>query len=209
MAADMRPGRPAPGWRPGEAAADAPRGRAAITAVRAAVLAAVLLAGCSGHAQAGPARTALPQRTAAVPAASRVPPESVKAQALGAYLGMWRAYVAASRTGDYQSTALARYAAGDALSVLTHGLYDSSRQGIVTRGQPSFRPQATVAYQAGAPVSARVSDCASDSRWRAYYKSGKPVPGGPGGRRRITARLVLFYGTWKATYLVVGKAGTC
>jgi len=128
---------------------------------------------------------------------------------LAAYLGMWHAYVTASRTGDYQSGALARYAAGDALSVLTHGLYHNYRQGIVTRGQPSFRPQATVAYRAGAPVSARVSDCATSVHWHAYHKSGTPVPGGPSGRRRITARLGLFYGIWKVTYLVVGKAGTC
>jgi hypothetical protein len=122
---------------------------------------------------------------------------------------MWHAYVAASRTADYQSGALAQYAASDALSVLAHGLYHNFRQGIVTRGQPSFRPQAAVAYRVGAPVSARVSDCATSVHWHAYDKSGEPVPGGPGGRRRISARLGLFYGTWKVTYLVVGKAGTC
>lgn len=180
-----------------------------VPVISAAGVAVMVLAGCSGHAQAGPARTASPAASSLVPAASPAAGRSVKAQALGAYLGMWRAYVAASRTGDYQSAALARYAAGDALSVLAHGLYDSSRRSIVTRGQPSFRPQATVTYRAGVPVSAHVSDCASDSRWRSYYRSGKPVPGGPGGRRRITARLVLFYGTWKVTCLVVGKAGTC
>ena len=56
-----------------------------------------------------------------------------RALARQAYLGMWQAFVAASRTADYQSASLAHYAAGDALSLLTRGLYQNYRNGIVTR----------------------------------------------------------------------------
>ena len=132
-----------------------------------------------------------------------------QAQARLAYLGMWQAFVAASRTADYQSGSLARYAAGGALSVLTHGLYQNYQDGIVTRGQPDFDPAVTIVTgSGGSPVQADVSDCADSSRWL-DYKAGKPVAGQPQGRRRIMAQLELFDGVWKVTYLNVGKEGTC
>lgn len=143
-------------------------------------------------------------------APSRVP-ASGNAQALArqAYLGMWQAFVAASRTADYQSASLAHYAAGDALSLLTHGLYQNYRNGIVTRGRPSFHPDVTIASSNGADVQATVVDCADSSHWVDYYKSGKRAPGEAQGRQRINARLQTFDGDWKVTYLVVEKVGTC
>jgi hypothetical protein len=53
-----------------------------------------------------------------------------------AYLGMWQAFFTASRTTDYQSPSLDRYAAGAALELLIHGLYQYHQEGIVTRGVP-------------------------------------------------------------------------
>ena len=151
-----------------------------------------------------------PSQTSPTPAPSSAP-ASGKPQVLArqAYLGMWHAFVAASRTADYQSASLAHYAAGDALSLLTHGLYQNYRNGIVTRGQPSFHPDVTVASSNGAAVQATVVDCADSSHWIDYYKSGKPAPGEAQGRQRINARLQPFDGEWKVTYLVVEKVGTC
>ncbi len=172
-------------------------------------LAAVCLAsGCSSSPPAGsaPSAPAVPSLPAS---ASPVSAGAVKAQALAAYLGRWRAYVTASHTADYQSVSLARYAAGDALSVLTHGLYENYKQGVITRGQPSLNPHASVVFTSGAPVSASVTDCASSTNWRDYDRSGRPAGTSPPGRRRITAQLALFYGSWKVTYLVVGRPGTC
>jgi hypothetical protein len=57
-------------------------------------------------------------------------------------------------------------------------------------------------------TQADVTDCADSSRWLDYH-GGKPVAGQDLGRRRIIARLQPFDGTWKVTYLNVGKAGTC
>ena len=153
-----------------------------------------------------------PQHSQATPpTAPSSAPASGNPQALArqAYLRMWQAFVAASRTADYQSASLAHYAAGGALSLLTHGLYQDYVDGIVTRGQPSFHPEVTVSTSNGAAVQATVTDCADSSHWVDYYKSGKPAPGEAQGRQRIYARLQPFDGDWKVTYLVVEKVGTC
>lgn len=130
-------------------------------------------------------------------------------QAQAAYLGMWRAFVAASATADYQSPSLAHYAVGGALSVLTHGLYANYQNGIVTRGQPSFHPAVTITSPSSGPAQAEVTDCADSSHVTDFYRSGKAVSESPQGRRRIIAQLQLFDGVWKVTYLNVGRAGTC
>ena len=133
-----------------------------------------------------------------------------QAQARQAYLGMWQAFVAASRTADYQSGALAHYAAGGALSVLTHGLYQNYRNGIVTRGPAVLHPAVTVADgSAGSTVQADVTDCADSSHWLDYY--GREAGRRPARRdaAAIIARLQPFNGSWKVTYLIVGKEGTC
>jgi hypothetical protein len=122
---------------------------------------------------------------------------------------MWQAYVVAARTADYQAPTLDHYAAGGALSVLTHGLYQEHQQGNVTLGQPVFHPAVTVVKGPGGQASqADVTDCADSSRWLNYH-AGKPIAGQDLRRRYIIARLQLFDGTWKVTYLNVGKAGTC
>ena len=122
---------------------------------------------------------------------------------------MWQAYVAAARTADYQAPSLDHYAAGAALSGLTHGLYEEHQQGVVSLGEPEFHPLVTIPKAAGGLVSqADVTDCADSSRWLDYH-DGKPVPGQAAGSRRIIARVQPFGGTWKVTYLNVGKAGTC
>jgi hypothetical protein len=122
---------------------------------------------------------------------------------------MWQAYVTASRTADYQAASLAQYAAGGALSVLTHGLYQNHQDGIVTRGQPTFDPAVKIVTASGGSlVQANVTDCADSSRWL-DYKSGRPVGGQPQGRRKIIAKLQPFDGVWKVTYLNVGKEKTC
>lgn len=170
----------------------------------AAALALGVLAGCASAAPS-PQKSAAGDDTPTLPAVA-TPPGSPRAQARQAYLGMWQEYVAASRTADYQDPALDRYAAGSALSVLTHGLYQEHQEGIVTRGQPTFDPAVTIVK--GSPAQAGVTDCADSSRWL-DYKAGKPVSGQPSGRRSITADLELFGATWKVTYLNVGREGTC
>ena len=122
---------------------------------------------------------------------------------------MWRAYAAAASVADYQSGTLSRYAAGDALQVLTRSLYDDHQQGTVLRGAPVLDPRVTGMVPPGSPDRSSVTDCADDSRWLQYTTAGKAVPGAAAGRHRIEATLQLLGATWKVTYLVVQKAGTC
>jgi hypothetical protein len=122
---------------------------------------------------------------------------------------MWHAYAVAARTADYQAGALSRYAAGDALMILTRSLYEDHRHGVVLRGAPALHPRVTGMTPAVHPDSSSVTDCASDSRWRQYTTSGRAAGGAPTGRHRIYAQLRLFTSVWKVTYLVVEKAGTC
>jgi hypothetical protein len=70
-------------------------------------------------------------------------------------------------------------------------------------------PAVTAVTGSGGDVTqADVTDCADSSHWLNYH-DGKLVPGQALGHRHIIARLQPFDGTWKVTYLNVGKAGTC
>jgi hypothetical protein len=121
---------------------------------------------------------------------------------------MWQTYVTAARTANYQAPGLDHYAAGGALSTLTHALYQEHQDGDVTVGQPALHPAVTIVKGSSGMAQADVSDCADSSHWLNYH-DGKPVPNQDVRRRHIIARLQPFNGTWKVTYLNVGLAGTC
>jgi hypothetical protein len=191
------------------------RGRMTALAALIIALLSPALPGCGGPGIPHPG----PSSSTGAKAATHAPPPSPhaapapQAQARATYLAMWNAYVTASSTANYQSPTLARYAAGAALSVLTNGLYANYKDGVVTKGKPSFSPSVTIPPGAGGVRQADVTDCADTSTWADYTKSGQLVPGQPQGRRRIVARLQLFSQSggpqWKVTYLNVGRPGTC
>jgi hypothetical protein len=165
------------------------------------------IAGCAS----GTGGSQPPARTDPAPSAPSSPPQPGDPQALAraAYLAMWQAYVVAARTADYQAPTLDRYTAGGALSTLTQGLYQEHRDGDVTLGQPVLHPAVTLVKGSGGNVTqADVTDCADSSHWLNYH-DGKPIAGQDLRHRLIIARLQPFNGTWKATYLNVGLAGTC
>jgi hypothetical protein len=169
-----------------------------------------LAAGTAGCAS-GTSGSQPPQRTDPAPTApsSPAPTGDPKALAKAAYLGMWQAYVADARTADYQAPGLDHYAAGGALSTLTHALYQEHRDGDVTLGQPVLHPAVTLVKGSGGSVTqADVTDCADSSHWLNYH-DGKLIAGQDARDRHIIARLQPFNGTWKVTYLNVGLAGTC
>ena len=178
--------------------------------LRAAVLACCAAAGLAGCASgtSGSQSTVIPDRTVSAPtsAAATGDPQMLARQA---YLGMWQAFTAASRTADYQSPSLDRYAAGSALELLIHGLYQNYREGIVTQGTPSHSVAVTMAKTSLGTPEAKVTDCSDTSGSGTYYRSGKPAAGGAPGRQAIYAQAQPFDGTWKVTYLVVEKAGSC
>lgn len=175
------------------------------------LLALAAVAGCAGGvATPGPSRSSSTPPPAPSTASSPGDPRVLARQA---YLDMWQAFVTASHTADYQSPALAHYAAGAALSLLTHSLYTNYKDGIVTRGEPSLNPSVTIPAASGGIQQADVTDCTNPSTWANYTKSGKLVSGQPHGRRKVIARLQQFSPVespqWKVTYLNVGLAGTC
>jgi hypothetical protein len=169
-----------------------------------------LAAGIAGCAS-GTAGSQPPARTDPAPSAPSSLAQAGNPQALAraAYLGMWHAYVVAARTADYQAPGLDHYAAGGALSTLTHGLYQEHQDGDVTLGQPVLHPAVILVKGSGGEVTqADVTDCADSSHWLNYH-DGKPIAGQDVRDRYIIARLQPFNGIWKVTYLNVGLAGTC
>lgn len=176
-------------------------------AVLIACCAAAGLAGCASGTP-GSQSTALPERTVSAPASTAAAGDP-QVLARQAYLGMWQAFTAASRTADYQSPSLDRYAAGAALELLIHGLYQNYREGIVTRGTPSHNVAVTMTKTSLGTPEAKVTDCSDSAGSGTYYKSGKPAAGGSPGRQAIDAQVQPFDGTWKVTSLVVEKAGSC
>ena len=178
--------------------------------LRAAALACCLAAGTAG-CTSGKTGSQPPAQTDPVPSAPSSPTTAGNPQALAraAYLGMWQAYVVAARTADYQAPTLDHYAAGGALTTLTAGLYQEHQEGEVSLGQPVLHPAVKVVKASGGQVSqADVTDCADSSHWLDYH-GGKPVADQDLRHRYVIARLQPFNGTWKVTYLNVGKAGTC
>jgi hypothetical protein len=177
--------------------------------LRAAVLACCAAGGLAGCATAAPGtHSALPDRTMSAPAPTVAAGEP-QVLARQAYLGMWQAFFTASRTANYQSTSLDHYAAGAALELLIHGLYQNYQEGIVTRGLPSHKVTVTMTKTPLGTPEAEITDCSDDSGAVAYAKSGKPVQGEAPGRQAISAQVQPFDGTWKVTYLVVEKTGSC
>jgi hypothetical protein len=166
-----------------------------------------VLAGCSAGASSAQS-TASSARTLSAPASTPAT-ESAQVLARQAYLGMWQAFFTAGQTADYQYQSLDHYAAGAALELLVRGLYQDYTDGIVTRGQPSHDVTVTMTKTSEGTPEAEVADCSDSSGTGTYYKSGKPAPGEASGRQLINASMQPFDGTWKATTLVVKKAGTC
>ena len=178
--------------------------------MRATFLACCATAGLAGCAASTPATqsTALPDRTVSAPASTAATGDP-QVLARQAYLGMWQAFFTASRTADYQSPSLDRYAAGSALELLIRGLYQYHQEGIVTRGTPSHKVAVTMTKTSLGTPEAKVTDCSDSAGSGTYYKSGKPAAGESPGRQAIYAQVQPFDGTWKVTYLVVEKAGSC
>jgi hypothetical protein len=139
------------------------------------------------------------------------PAELARAGAVAAYLGMWQDFVSAGRSSDWESPSLSRHATGDALLTMSKGLYADHLNGYVTRGEPIDHPTVTSAVPAADPTTVLISDCGDSSHTGKYVaKTGKPAPGGPGGRQAITAEVKKQpNGLWKVDRFSVRGVGTC
>jgi hypothetical protein len=125
--------------------------------------------------------------------------------------------VAATAAGRLSTRMPVRWLIGPGLLLVGAGLLlmsglDASSSwthlipGFITAGAGSGMVNPPLASTA---VGVVTTDCSDDSGAVAYSKSGKPVAGEAPGRQAISARVQPFDGTWKVTYLVVEKTGSC
>jgi hypothetical protein len=137
--------------------------------------------------------------------------QSAVEQAINAYTGMWRDFVTAGRTSDWQSPLLGDHATGDALLQMSRGLYADHYNGLVTRGAPVDHPVVKSATPTAEPTTVIISDCGDSTHFLKYYAStGQLAPEGDGGRQAITAEaLKAADGTWKIDRFAVEDVGTC
>lgn len=136
--------------------------------------------------------------------------EAARQDAVAAYLGMWKADAQASHTADWRASYLSRYASGEALQVLTGGLYADHANGLVAQGEPVNNPTVTSVSPTNSPTSVMVSDCSDSRNWLRHKADGSPFTDTPGGSRRIIAEVRKHTdGLWRVTQFGVAAVGSC
>lgn len=172
-----------------------------------AVFGAMTLAGCvTAPVDTGRPEPGTPARSS--PAA--VSTGDIEVEVLRVYRGMWRAYVAATRTADPDHLGLARYVTGDALRVLQSGLQRIRKQGLRGRGQVVVNPTVDKLTPASDPTVAVVGDCVDTSGSQLYRADGARYQDSPGGSRACSATVrEVAGGVWKVSGFGLRAVGTC
>lgn len=180
-----------------------------------AVAAGLVAAGCnsdSGTVSDPPGTTSAAQdpprtveRTPSVSTAA-----AARTAAAAAYVSMWRDMAKAGETADWQSPLLSQHATGDALSVMSRGMYADHLNGLVTKGAPEDHPTVTSASPSVNPTTVVISDCGDSTHWLKYRKDNGKLADNGGGRRSITAEVRKQPdGTWKVAQFAVEGLGSC
>lgn len=145
------------------------------------------------------------------PTTSASPADAAGEKAIAAYVGMWQDTVEAAKTSNWEDSKLSRHATKDALRVVTGILYADHKNGLITKGKPTYDPEVTSVKPKGDPTTVMISDCGDDSGWLRYRKKdGKRVDDKPGGPRLIKAEVKLQTdGEWRVTRFAVQGVGTC
>jgi hypothetical protein len=179
-------------------------------------LAALIVAACGAAPTNQPGEPGMQTGVGAsnAPEASTPAPDPVRdagQEATETYLAMWREMAAAGETSDWQSPALARFATGDALAVVTRSLYTDNLNGVVTKGAPKNKPQVSSVDPPGAPTTVLVADCGDSTNSLKYKRDGGELLNDtPGGRRAITAELKKQPdGSWRVARFAVEGLGSC
>jgi hypothetical protein len=176
------------------------------------VVAAVALAaaGCTSDGDGRPpAQPTPPQLPSGSPATAGTARDAEQ-EALAAYRGVWDAYVTAIAVADPNHPSLARFAAGDALQVLTDGLEAVRRDGLAGRGDVTLDPVVTGRQPPSAPETVQVVDCVDTSSTELYRVDGEPFDDTPGGFRRAEATVRdTGDGDWKVTGFALYGVGSC
>jgi hypothetical protein len=166
--------------------------------------------GCGGQSTTPPAPAPPTSGAPPLTTAPATPASVAGAAALASYRGMWKAFVEAGRTSDWQSATLGRYATGVALTNLTRGLYADSLNKLITKGEPVLSPAVASVEPNDDPLQVLVSDCADSTNWLKYRSSDGSLADTPGGRRLINAVVERQADkSWKVSDFGVQKVGTC
>lgn len=176
----------------------------------AALLAAVVLAGCTSGTgtSTSPTTATLPRAATATTPPTHAPTTNAQAAAkaavLAAYRAFWADVVAASATSDAASPRLAQHATGAELAALRTRLAADKRAGRVARGAPRLLKTALAAL---GPKSATVRDCMDSNRWLFYDAKTGALRDKPSGKLyAVTAGLVLDHDARKVATLEFQEA---
>ncbi|WP_086820247.1 hypothetical protein [Allokutzneria sp. NRRL B-24872] len=154
------------------------------------------------------APTAPPQ--SAAPTTRSSPEDAAKAASVAAYLGMWRDFVAAAATADWQSPTLGRHATGTALSTLSRGLYADHYNGLISKGAPTHNAEVSSVDTQSNPTTVIVRDCSDSTNTTKLRSDGQPAGDSPGGHHLINATVQQQPdGAWRVTDFGVQEVGSC
>ncbi|BCB74497.1 hypothetical protein GCM10022251_74180 [Phytohabitans flavus] len=131
--------------------------------------------------------------------------------AVGAYRGMWDAYMRVLVAPDPDSPELARYATADALQTLRNGVRQVRDQGLKGEGKFVLSPHVTELAPASTPTKIEIKDCVNTAKSRIVRASPGPAysdkPGGPSLCLATVERQT--DGSWKVTSFGLHEVGTC
>lgn len=170
-------------------------------------------AACSDPEASEPRGTTSGTSTASssAPTTSASPADVAGERAIAAYVGMWEDMVDAAKTSDWEDSNLGRHATKDALRVITGSLYADHKNGVITKGSPTYEPEVTSVKPKDDPTTVRIADCGDSTNWLKYRKKdGKRLTGTSDGKRRILAEVKMQDdGEWRVTRFAVQGVGTC
>lgn len=170
------------------------------------------VAACSpGAANPSPSSTPPTRQDSTPPSTTLSGVDKAKQDAVASYRGMWKDFVAAGITSDWQSPTLGRYATGIALTNLSRGLYADHSNGLITKGEPTLSPSVSSVDSSAEPKRIIVTDCGDSTRWLKYRAdNGQLADDKPGGRQLINAIVdKQADGSWKVSDFGVHGVGTC
>jgi hypothetical protein len=173
-----------------------------------------LLAGCAPK-RSSPEPTTAPTVSlpgSASPSAAPTNPDVAAVQAaVGAYRGMWDAYMRVLTNPDPASPELRRFATGAALQTLVDGVGKVKEQGLKGEGFFALAPRVTEIAPASGPTKVGVRDCVNTTDSRIVRASPGPAySDSPGGRRLCVASVEhQGDGSWKVSSFGLQAVGTC
>lgn len=149
----------------------------------------------------------------AIPGPSQMsiaPTADIRAHAAAVYVQMWRAYERALSEGDADSPYLTEYTEGPALLVLTRAVRSTVAAGLRGAGTTVLSPKVTAVQPVPDPARATLTDCMDTSPTRLYKADGSAYADITGGRRLMTATVVLSGdGKWRVNQIQLGQVGSC